>query len=261
MKNNKLLNAIGTVDDRHIRADEFSGIAKLADPGSANKSKSKKLRVVLIAAAAAAAAVLALVGFTTAETVKNTVIVEGVGQVKLELYRQDITIIPKDELPWVNHFYSINMPTEELLAKFGVSPLMNDNFSYDVTPSRQWHTCDDEGNSIPVNICLPAVWYDEKYVTIDYCLYNKRLDKNVRISTLYPTVDDLDVGFIIEKDKGYTFGEHELIKLNDGSDCQLSDGGARFAHDGVYYFFYCDENFDKFDIETQKQIISDFGLL
>ena len=258
MIDNKLLNTIGCMDERHIRENEINEFIKLGKMGTIEKSKPKKFRILIVAAAAAVLSLL--VGFTTAEIVKNTIIVEGVGQVKFDLYKQDITIVPKEELPQEKYTGSINMPTEELFAKFGVEPIMTDNFSYDVTPTKQWYSGDDEGNAVPVNICLPLVFYGEGYVTIDYCLYDKARDINIRMSAVFQTADDLDVGWIIEQEKLY--GDHELIKLNDGSDCHLSRAyGIRFAHDGVYYFIIGDENYREFDIETQKQIMRDFGLL
>lgn len=251
IKSNSIFEAMGNIDDE-IAANAVK---------SAERSKRKPLKLVIFGAVAAA--VLSLVGFTTAEFVKNTIIIEGAGQVKLDLYKQDITIVPREELPSEKYTLSIDMPTDELFGKFGVSPLMNNNFSYDVTPSKQWYTSDGNNSTpIPIDISLPRVWYEEECVVFVYCLYDKNLDKNIRMHALYPIVDDVDISYIIEKNGDYIFGEHEVIKLNDGSDCHLSNyHGARFAHDGVLYFFYSDENYSDFDMETQKQIISDFGLL
>lgn len=253
MKNNKLLNAIGTVDNRHIRADEFSGIAKLADIGSANKSKSKKLRVVLIAAAAAA--VLAMcVGFSRLGDPRYSFKAgDGTGfyfEVKL---KNDI-IIPDEyrNTDMTDPAIAEKLPSE-LFREFNVDLLINDNFSeeLDFTPVK---ISNANGEFIEMrDINHPRVAASGNMVVFEYRLYSKKLDKVVSVrAEVFCNSHFQSYGMEIDAD------EYEYITLKDGSDCYVDNSGAVFAHDGVKYSIGFE---DKVGFDAVKQVLRDLGVL
>ncbi len=253
MKNNKLLNAIGTVDDRHIRAEEFSGIAKLADPGSANKSKSKKLRVVLSAAAAAAALAMC-VGFSRLGDPRYRFKAgDGTGfyfEVKL---KRDIIIPDEYRNTDMNDPVIAEKLPSELFKEFNVDLLINDNFSeeLDFTPVKI-----SNANGEFVEMCdinHPRVAASGNMVAFGYKLYSKKLDKVVTVAAeVFYNSHFESYGMEING------GEYEYITLKDGSDCYVDNSGAVFAHDGVKYSVGFE---DKVGFDAVKQVLRDLGVL
>lgn len=243
MKTNSIYEALNNVDDKFV--------------SEAARVKRKRPMALIIAAAAA---MLGLVGFTTATIAKNTAFIPDVGSVKYNVYKQDITLVPEEELPR-DPVDAVDMPTAELFAKLGISPLMSDKFSYDPTSQNQFYTTDNT----PVNICLPRLTYYDNFVYVNYWLYSKSLDRNIEIITNYPTNDDYDMSSEWEKGNSNYKTEAdydcEIIKLKDGSNCVITHWRASFAHNGVLYSVFGDPTNDDLTHEELKQLLRDFDLL
>lgn len=255
MINKKLLNTIGSMDERHIRENEIAELVKLGNSGTAEKRKLKKLRIVLIAAAVTAALAMC-VGFVKLGNPRYRFVQtsDGTGfYFNIEL--KNNIIIPdeyREEDKWCKPVIVEKLPTE-MFKDFGVDLLINDNFSeeLDFTPV-EIRTAD--GNLIEMrDINHPEVEVMGNVVTFGYKLYNKNIDKIVTVGAevFYNYYAD---GF----GYGIDMGEYEYIKLKDGSDCYVDNYSAVFAHDGIKYgiCFVEEVGFD-----TVKQVLRDFDVL
>lgn len=226
---NPLFDAMNNIDDSVITNAEKS-----------NK-KSIFLRVGIIAAAAA---MLVLgVGFAAEitgvfGTGKDTFTLGNDLTIQFNIQYHEITI--PDEFKARDDYFDCyrpeNMKPSEMFAKFGVSPLMNDNFL---------ESCDN----LEVIMLIPTE------IDFSYLLQDKKLGNEVYIKAIYHTVENMT------RD-GHTDDEDphpEVVTLNDGSSCIVTSNMATFAYDGVYYHIsiYGEEK----SHDVTKQILADLGIL
>lgn len=265
MKNNKLLNAMGTIDERHIREDELADIAKLEDPGALKKRKPIKMRAMLIAAAAVAA-LAAVVGFSPKTgNGRNTIIIgDNEAAIALDLRAKNI-IIPEKYLVTSN-FYGrqMEMTPSELVAEFGVEPLgiHNDNFSEEIdfepNPVRDGKT----GELLWTYNGEPQLQIDDQCVEFHYYLQSKSLGRHINITAQYITDNRYSSSSNIGTYKGMLY---EIIKLNNGTQCYVDKDSARFAYDGVKYkiglWDYTREGGSENSLDDTLQILRDLGVL
>lgn len=239
--------------------------------------KRPKARRIKIAVIAAAAAVIALLAFTGFEESYN-----GDGKNKLEIHYEgktvrsfyynlktwDITI--PEEYKAYNKWGNLagfkrltgTLPSE-LFEQFGVSPLMNDNFSEDLDYEWRYNTFgyDDNGDMIDVSdYGYPILSFDDCYVEFDYRLLDKNRQKIIRLKATYPISDDYSIGGSVGVNDET---DYEIIKLKDGSKCYVSEMNAFFSYDGVLYRLYTydsDEDWGKLSLKLTKQILEDLGV-
>ncbi len=233
-KINPLLEAINDIDD--------SFIANAAEP-------RKRPTALMIAAVAAAA--LALAGFTAA--FRSGVRINGRDTFDYDLTVQEMTIPEKEELTALGAVdsqkseYSFDWETlpSELWNTFGISPLMNGNFTEEKCGTRVWVSYT---NGVPASA-------DFHYELTD----NKRgLPVKVSIYCLLNESAGLRSGY--EEDVG------ETVTLNDGSRALIYDvylGGyeknkayADFSYGGIVYKLSAWT-----DMQGMRDILSDFGVL
>lgn len=219
---------------------------------SSKKSRKKPIAIVL-----AAAAVLTLVGFTIAK--RYGVSVNGKNAFDYHLTVQNMTIPTHEEmeaLGTVNQIseYSCDWKTlpSNVFKSYGISPLMNDNFSekeYDNHIS-VFYTSD--GNLANA--------------TFNYELIDKALDKTVGFWIFCITKEG--AGLSTDLIASDTDREHmETITLNDGStgviveqflgglNIQISD--AEFSYNGIAYSLHIRDG----NNEDMKQVLNDLGVL
>lgn len=220
----------------------------------AKKSRKKPIAIVLVAAAA----VMALVGFRTA--FRYGVSVNDKDVFDYHLTVQSMTIPTHDEmeaLGAVNQHkseYSYEWKTlpSTLFKTFGVSPLMNDNFSETECDNFVWVNCTNDGAAANTSL--------------NYELTDKALDKTVKFQIfcmnkegagLHESLSATDA----EKEK------METLTLADGSKAIIFEdflGGynfwvshAKFNYDGIAYSLYLRDG----NNEDMKQVLSDLGVL
>lgn len=165
--------------------------------------------------------------------------------------------------PWHNERMSGMLPSE-LFAQFGVSPLLNDNFS-EIVEFNPNHIYLDKPNGecelIDVVYGDPVLTIDDCRVTFEYRLYNKDTQRNITLHATYVTDDDYSCLHGIGADEDSVY---EIIELNDGSMCFLDMGGAVFSYDGVVYdlnMYDTHENNDELNVDLTKQTLEALGVL
>lgn len=271
MKNNRLFNAIGSIDERHIREDELADIAKLEDLGALKKRKPIKLRVVLIAAAAAA-----LVLMVGAASRANGTFLFGYNDeyehgFTFDLHSNEYTVPEECEPEPGKTYYEgrMDMPASELVKKFELPMLINENFS-----------------DIEAKIEKEKTWVLVSFssrpggssASFGYYLRDNIIDKKVHFYTTYYLNTN---GMKLTWSTHLTDGEpYEIIRLNNGSRCLVTDFGADFSYYGALFSFtlpddepegYEDWTWDEQaawqseqpipGIDTVKQVLADLGLL
>lgn len=236
---NPIFEALSGVDERHI-------------PVTQTKKHSKKLKIALIAAAAAAALALSLiVGFVEVGTGVHTISYSVGGEeieIVLELTPYELKIPEEVPLPLSvdDPYYGDKTDTaRELFDKFGIEPFMNENFEL----SGNYATFDiwQLGN--------PGLGLLE--ITLNYWLFDKNLGKDVYFEASYfsdPKHCSSVRDFGSQDDETY-----EILTLNDGSQCIVTDTAASFAYNGIKFDV---SSFDRStDIDYMKQVLADLGVL
>lgn len=231
-KINPIFEALSNVDERHV-------------PVTKTKRPAKKLMIVL-----AAAAIMLLTGFTTAAVLGSHVFSFSTGgsaekAFDLNLRSREFTI-PEEfsPAPGENYFKgSTEIPPSELFERFGITPLINDNFT-EIPGEKTMVEVDAYG--------APEPWFH-------YTLYNKALERNVTF----------DVEYFSETEKltyhsrvGLFPGEpNEIITLNDGSACMVSGWIAVFSYDGAKwelrlpFDFEVPDNYSQMSEDEQRVVI------
>lgn len=131
------------------------------------------------------------------------------GNFWFNVYPHDIVIpdsFKLDETGEHRWFRDLKMSPSDLFAEFGVSPLMNDNFT-------------DTGGE-------PSVMITGGTINFFYSLYNKNINKNVYFDVSYHTHD---IG------GAYIIGDNKVISMKDGYGGIIEQNRAFFAYDGVMY--------------------------
>lgn len=153
---------------------------------------------------------------------------------RLNVYPQNI-IIPDsfkpDETEEYRRFRDLKMSPTDLFAEFGVSPLMNDNFT-------------DSGE--------PSVTVTQVSIEFDYNLYNKNINKNVFFHTIYHTTD---IGGAYGD-----IGDGKVMDMKDGNIVIISQNTATFAYDGVMYTVSVCGTLDDGN-DYIMEVITDLGIL
>ncbi len=232
-KINPLLEAINDIDDSFI----------------ANAAKPRKRPIALIIAAATAA-VLALAGFTAA--FRSGVRINGRDTFDYNLTVQEMTIPEKEELTALGAVdtqkseYSFDWETlpSELWDTFGISPLMNENFTEEKCGTSVWV---DYTNGVPIS------------TDIDYELTDSKRGLTVKVG-IYCLLKEAALRSNYEADNT------ETITLKDGSKALICEdylGGyekykayAAFSYGGIAYTLSAWT-----DKQGMKDILSDFGVL
>lgn len=193
------------------------------------------------------------------------------GTFYFDVYPHDI-VIPDSFKPGEtekgHYFYDLDMLPTEVFAEFGISPLMNDNFTDIIefepvlyksgTTGEEWYYNGGPNvNVIPFEIDL------------EYYLYDKNINKTVYFHVGYYT--DFDGGSFHAPDDA----NDEAINLKDGSVALISrnntafplnsDGlirnSATFAYNGVIYSVtVCDGN-DYVEEDDIMDVLADLGVL
>lgn len=263
----ELLTNINDIDDDLVFEAEYW-----------ERPKAHKLRIGVIAAAAVAAvvALTAFMGFETSykgdgknkyEITDNNGAI--VGSFYFNLKTWDITIPEEYRTTdkWGNpHCFKRMTGTlpSELFEQFGVSPLMNDNFTENIEfkPLNDYSVYNDKGEEvIETDYGYPILLVNEDDIYFHYRLYDKKRQRNISLSAKYAISDDFNIGSGLGvNDKS----DYELIKLKDGSMCCVYDLGADFSYEGVLYslnLYDTDENVGELSIKLTKQILEDLGVL
>lgn len=226
----------------------FDAMNNIDDSIITNAEKTNKKPILLRIGIIAAAAAMLVLGVGFAAKVTG---VFGTGKDTFTLNGNDLTIqfntkyheitIPEEfkiryEGVDFDCYYPENMKPSELFAKFGVSPLLNDNF---------WEKTD----SLSVEMLS---WQIE----FGYVLQDKKLGTEVYIRAKYITDENmLSIAGSTEDKDIYP----EVVTLNDGSSCIVTSNMATFAYDGVYYRIsvYGEEK----SHDVTKQVLADLGVL
>lgn len=221
----------------------FDAMNNIDDSIITNAEKTNKKPILLrIGIIAAAAAMLVLgVGFAARitgvfGTGKNTFTFGNDLTIQFDGRYHEITI-PEEFKPENNGmdcYRPENMKPSELFAKFGVSPLMNDNFS-------------EKTDSLCVEI-LPG------QIVFKYILQDKKLGTEAYIWARYDIVEDIQGSGTTETQDPYP----EVVTLNDGSPCIVTSNATTFAYDGVFYWVSIYGEEQSHDIT--KQILTDLGV-
>ena len=214
-KINPIFEALSYVDDRHI-------------PVNKEKRLSKKPLLIL-----AAAAILLLTGFTTVAVLGKHVFSFSTGSsaeqaFDLNLRSWEFTI-PEEFSPVLgeNSFSgSAEIPPSEVFKEFGITPLINDNFT-----------------EIPGEQTTVEVNTDFRESRFQYTLYSKTLEKEVTFNAAYFSETE---NMTYHGHWGLFPGEPtEIITLNDGSACMVSGWIAVFSYDGALWELRVDYDFDE----------------
>lgn len=244
------------------------------------RPKARKIKIAVVAAAAAVTgALLAVTGAaaihrgSNEKPAENTV-AENTVQVGDEKFYLDLEakgiIIPEEYRttdehgnPWYYERMRGMLPSE-LFAQFGVSPLLNDNFSeiIEFEPNHIYvRKPNGEEELVDVDYGDPVLTIDWCRIVFEYRLYNKISQRNISLKATYALDDDYSIGVGIGVDDD---SEFEMIELNDGSMCYLDMGGAVFSYEGVYYslnMYDKKENIDEESVELTKQTLEALGVL
>lgn len=233
----------------------FTAITEIDDSIILNAKKSRKKPLAI---ALAAAAVLVLAGFAIAN--RYGVSVNGKDAFDYHLTVQNMTIPTHEEmdaLGAVNQHkseYSYEWRTlpSTLFNTFGVSPMMNENFSETECDNVVWANYTSDG--VLAN------------TTIYYEFTDKALNKTVkfRIFCMNKEGAGLSTNLIAsDTDKECM----QTVTLNDGSAAiiyesflggmNISVSHAEFCHGGIAYSLYLRDGTN----EDMKQVLSDLGVL
>ena len=223
----------------------FDAMNNIDDSVITNAEKSNKKPIFLrVGIIAAAAAMLALgVGFTAKitgvfGTGKDTFTLGNDLTIQFNIQYHEITIPEEFEVryDYFDSYRPENMKPSEMFTKFGVSPLLNDNF---------FESC----NNLEVIMNIPTS------IEFSYMVQDKKLGTEVYIHATYYILENMSVdGFTEDKDL-----YPEVVTLNDGSSCIVTSNMATFAYDGVYYHISIYGEEKSHDIT--KQILTDLGVL
>lgn len=252
---NPVFQALSGIDERHIPV----------------KHPVKKLRIALIAAAAAALALL--VGFVGTSGGKHRFSFDTGNRnsrgFDLDLTPQELTV-PEEFMPPLGEVFfsgNVDILPSELFRKFGISPLITENFS--------------ETDELPfVDIFMPDGAVED--VNFTYELYDKNIKETVYFDvTCFANPDRMTYRSHI----GYLPGEPtEIVTLSSGSLCLLTGSEAVFSYNGAVYYVRLPYEYDEPDhfgelpesekkrilaelieampgIETVKQVLADLGIL
>lgn len=146
-------------------------------------------------------------------------------------------------------FYDLKMRPTDVFTKFGISPLMNDNFTdvieFEPMLCRNNITGDEwyynGGPNVSVN--------PSNSIIFEYYLYNKNVNKNVYFTIEYYT-GNVDCS-------GNTSGD--AIYMKDGSVGIIGRNKAMFAYNGVMYTVSVNAEYDNNDYINQ--VLTDLGIL
>lgn len=270
---NPLLEAMNNIDDNIVIKTE--------------KKSGKPLRMGIVAAASLAAALALAVGIrnyggaigdfissallksngTSSETpdfgksetlspdnsekVKYTIKVDG-EEYLLDVYPQNIVIPDSfmvDDIDNGHFFYDLKMRSTEIFAEFGISPLINDNFTDIIEFEPMYCRNDITGEEWYYN-GGPSVSVGSFLITFEYRLYNKNINKNVHFTVDYFT-DTVSCG-------SGDFGGN-VIYMKDGSVGIIGRGSAFFTCNGVVYHVGIDNANSNTD--EINQVLTDLGVL
>ena len=215
-KINPIFEALSYVDDRHI-------------PVNKEQRLSKKPLFILVAAA-----ILLLTGFTTVAVLGKHVFSFSTGgpaekAFDLNLKSREFTI-PEEFSPApgeISFSGSTDIPPSELFEKFGIKPLINDNF------------IEIPGEKTTVEVSALGI-PEPKF---QYTLYSKTLEKEVTFNVEYFSETE---NMTYHGHWGLFPGEPtEIITLNDGSACMVSGWIAVFSYDGALWELRVDYDFDE----------------
>lgn len=214
------------------------------------KKMKKPLRIVLIAAAAVVLALM--VGFTTAafKGQNNVSFTKGNSMEQffdLDLTPQNFTIpdeyMSKLDLEFLYQGYS-DKPLSELMSEFSLLPLISDNFK-------------ETDQRTMINIRR----YDEQYQELDfiYTLYDKSLSMETSfLARYYSDPENLVSDTHIELSPGEPT---EIIALNNGSSCLVTETMAVFSYNGIRYELKLANNEITSGMNTVKQVLADLNVL
>lgn len=234
----------------------FTAITEIDDNivSSAKKPRKMPMAAVIVAAAA----VMTLVGFTMAN--RFGVRINDKDGFDYNLTVQSMTIPTHAEMEALGavnqqkseYSYEWRTLPSTIFKTFGISPLMNENFSETECDSFVWMNCTSDG--APLN------------TTINYELTDKTLDKTVKFQIFCMNKDGAGLNtnlFAADADMEKT----ETLTLGDGSEAIVYEnflGGmnicvssAKFSHGGIAYSLYLRNG----NNEDMKQVLRDLGVL
>lgn len=234
---NPILKALDDIDE-NIAAEAV---------GSTKKKMKKPLKIILIAAAAASLALV--VGFASGAV--------GGGDHKLNfgvgdsvnrsfyfnLTSQEFTIPEEFTSQLTEGLYrgDVDTPLSELFRMFGITPLMNENFT------------DPDGRKTKVRILDDGMM--PRTVDFTYCLHDKNLDKDIWFKASY--VSDIEN---FSSEGTYHFDDDakpDLITLNDGSLCLVTNKMAVFSYNGVRFELIIEDTDVPSSADIVKQVLKD----
>lgn len=218
------------------------------------KGKMKKPLKIAVIAAAFAAALSLLAGFmsSTSDRFRVKFLTKNSSEhgFYLDLKPHEYTIPDEYKSTFTDDHYRgfADILPGELLEKFGLSILTSENFTdtKDVAYQRNYDYTWE-----------PYFDVDEFKATFDYFLRDKKIGANVWFRAEY--IADIDR---VEISARYRFDENndpEIITLNDGSPCMVSDTMAVFAYNGVGYRLWFDYGEEQ-STELYKQVLADLGI-
>lgn len=235
---NPIFEALSGVDERHV-------------PIAQEKRPAKKLKLALIAAVSAATLAL-IVGFTTATVRGQHRFGFSSGNsanhtFDLELTPQEFTIPDEfmSQLEYgVGQIYADTTPNE-LIRSFGITPLINDNFS-------------DTDKKPRVDILADG---EDQTVDFVYSLYDKNIGMTVIFkATYFSETENLTYNGHIELLPGEP---SKVITLNNGSLCMVTGSRAEFSYNGakfgfdLLYEYNAPDNYGELPESEQKKILAE----
>lgn len=244
----------------------FEAMSEIDDNIVSESVETKKhtlgMKAMLIAAAITVTALLA--GFTYAIIEGSGVYLNGTHIYDYNMLVQEDMLLPsKDEmLEWgaveygdfnnAMYIFKKDTTASDLFRKFNIHPLVNDNFTEDIS-------------EVTVNACLHD--FDGKSapnINFSYSLTHKQSELQVQFHiTCWYEEGGLNSYHSVNKLMDNC--HNEVIELNDGSkafifDYAWGEGGIQsstdFSYGGIIYTLYADT-----DIEGMKQILSDLEIL
>ncbi len=240
-KINPIFEAIGNIDDE---------IAANAVKSAERRKHKKPLKIILIAAAAAALALI--VGFASgAVSVSDHKFSFGIGNSAnrsfyFNLTSQEFTIPDEfmSKLEYGIYQDYVETPPSELFKMFGITPLMNENFT--------------DSDSMKPRVDILYTDNDFQIIDFVYYLYDKSLDKDILFKAEY--VSNIanytsESSYQFEKEN-----EPNVITLKDGSLCLVTNYMAVFSYNGVRYELIFDEPDNLTGVETVTQALIDLGV-
>lgn len=255
---NPIFEALGDVNERHV-------------PVTEEKRSSKKLKIALISMISAAALTL-IVG---AASRANSTFLFGYNDeyghgFTLDLYSNEYTVPEECEPEPGKTFFagSMDMPASELVKKFGLPMLMNENFS-DIEAKKEYEK--------PFVIVSSGSSPADNSASFGYYLHDNIIDKRVRFyPTYYLNTDGMELKHYNDLSDGEAY---EIIRLNNGSLCLVTEWDAHFCYYGAQFLItlpddrpegYEDWTFDEQaawlseqpspGMDTVKQVLTDLGI-